>query len=302
MDIRQLTTFQRVATLLSFTRAAAELNYAQSSVTGQIKGLENSLGVLLFDRLSGGIRLTPAGLRLLPYAERLIALADEARGVAGGQGLSGTLTIGTTESVISYRLPPVLEFFHRRFPRLRVVVRDGNCLDTLHGLRQGTLDIGLLTVPDTEHAGLHTAVLGPEPLVVAAAPTHPLASAGPIGLDQLGRVPALAPDGGCRCYRELFDAVLCEHGTTPSPVRGFGNIESTKQGVAAGLGVGLLPAAAVAAEIAEKSLVALDWQPPFELFAQLVWRRGQGLPREHQVLVDHTIAFMTSEQPRLIAA
>lgn len=68
MDIRQLTAVQKAATLLSFSRAAAELNYAQSSVTGQIGGLENALGVELFERLSGrGVRLTQAGERFLPY-------------------------------------------------------------------------------------------------------------------------------------------------------------------------------------------------------------------------------------------
>ncbi|MER5640315.1 LysR family transcriptional regulator [Kitasatospora sp. NPDC002227] len=83
MDIRQLTTFQKAATLLSFSRAAAELNYSQSSVTSQIKSLETTLGVALFERLAGrSVLLTPAGQRLLPYAEQLLALADEARRAA----------------------------------------------------------------------------------------------------------------------------------------------------------------------------------------------------------------------------
>ncbi len=70
MDIRQLRTFHRVAALGSFTRAAAELNYAQSSVTAQIKSLEVSLGSELFERVAGKVKLTPAGTRLLPYAGR----------------------------------------------------------------------------------------------------------------------------------------------------------------------------------------------------------------------------------------
>lgn len=80
MDIRQLRTFHRVAELGSFTRAAAELNYAQSSVTAQIKSLEVSLGSDLFERVGGKVKLTPAGTRLLPYAGQMLSLADEARG------------------------------------------------------------------------------------------------------------------------------------------------------------------------------------------------------------------------------
>lgn len=68
MEIRQLNTFLAVASTLSFTRAAETLNYAQSSVTAQIQGLEEELGVPLFERLGRRVALSPAGLRLQPYA------------------------------------------------------------------------------------------------------------------------------------------------------------------------------------------------------------------------------------------
>ena len=101
MDIRQLAAFHKVATLLSFSKAATELKYAQSSVTSQIKGLEMSLGVDLFDRLGGRIQLTEAGQRLLPYAEQMLALAGEARGATVGSGdPSGVLTIGSIWSAL----------------------------------------------------------------------------------------------------------------------------------------------------------------------------------------------------------
>ena len=75
MELRQLTTFRAVAESLSFTRAAESLNYAQSSVTAQIKALEEELGVLLFERMGKRVALTGAGQRLLPYAERMLRLA-----------------------------------------------------------------------------------------------------------------------------------------------------------------------------------------------------------------------------------
>lgn len=99
MELRLLVTFEKVATVLSFTRAATELAYAQSSVTSQIRALESSLGTELFDRLGSRIRLTEAGERLLPYARQIIELTDEARAaVVGAEEPSGTLTIGTMES------------------------------------------------------------------------------------------------------------------------------------------------------------------------------------------------------------
>ncbi|MFI6149128.1 LysR family transcriptional regulator [Streptomyces sp. NPDC051109] len=301
MDIRQLTTFHRVATLLSFTRAATELKYAQSSVTAQIKGLEISLGVELFERLRGKIQLTPAGERLMPYAEQILSLADEARGVTAGLGdPSGVLTIGTMESLISYRMPPVLEYFHHRYPLLQLVLRPSLCAETCHSLRQGSFDLGFLMEAETEHSGVQTAVLGSEPLAVVAAPDHPLALARGLTTQDLRTAAVLAPEAGC-AYRELFEAELNDGSGEPVSFLEFGNIESIKRGVAAGLGISLLPTMTVAEAVEGGQLAVLDWEPPFEVFTQLAWRRGKQLSREMRLFVEQTVAFM-SEYYRPAAA
>src|SRR5688572_33360569 len=98
VELRQLETFRAVATGLSFTRAAAALGYAQSSVTAQIQALEAELGARLFDRLGRRIALTDAGERLLEYADRLLTLAAEARAaLVDGAEPAGTLTVGAPE-------------------------------------------------------------------------------------------------------------------------------------------------------------------------------------------------------------
>src|SRR5215210_5308545 len=117
MELRQLETFRAVAGPLSFTRAAVTLGYAQSSVTAQIQALEAELGVALFDRLGRRVALTEAGQRLLEYADRLLSLADEARAaVAEGAEPAGTLTVGAPETVLTYRLPRVLQRYRATFP------------------------------------------------------------------------------------------------------------------------------------------------------------------------------------------
>lgn len=295
MDIRQLTTFHKVATLLSFTRAATELRYAQSSVTAQIKSLETSLGVELFERLAGKIQLTPAGQRFLPYAEQMLTLAGEARGIASGDGEpSGLLTIGTMESITSYRMPPVLELFHHRYPQLQLVLRPSLCAETLHSLRQGTFDMGFLMEAETRHPGVESEMLGPEPLVVVAAPDHPLAKETKVELDQLRDVQVLAPEAGC-AYRELFEAELNDGSGEPVPFLEFGNIESIKRGLTAGLGVSLLPTMTVADDIAAGTLAPLSWEVPFEVYTQLAWRRGCRQTREMRLFIDRTLECMASE-------
>ncbi|WP_240136165.1 LysR family transcriptional regulator [Streptomyces sp. MUM 178J] len=297
MDLRQLTTFHRVATLLSFTRAASELNYAQSSVTAQVKSLEVSLGVELFERLRGRIRLTPAGERLIPYAERILSLVDEARDeTTGWSEPSGPLTVGAVESLTSYRMPPVLELFHHRYPLLQLALRPGSCAQTCEALRQGTLDMGFFMEAETDFAGVRAEVLGPERLVAVAAAGHRLAGLPLVTTRDLRTTPVLAPETGCS-YRALLEAELAgATGTSAVPLLEFGTIESIKRGVAAGLGVGVLPEIAVADAVAAGTLAVLGWQPPFEVYTQIAWRRGRQVTREMRAFIDETARFMSQDR------
>jgi DNA-binding transcriptional LysR family regulator len=296
VDIRQLTTFQKAATLLSFSGAAADLNYAQSTVTGQIRGLENSLGVELFERLSGRkVRLTPAGQRLLPYAERLLSLADEARGAtAGPLEPSGQLVIGIMESLATYRMPPVLEYFHHRYPRLQLVLRPSSGAETLHALKQGTVDLGLLMSAETRHSGVEIDVLSPEPLVAVVGPGHELAARTTVTAADLHGVPILAPESGCG-YRRLVETEFRSGPGRPMPLLESGTVESTKRWAAAGLGIGLLPVVAVEEDIAAGALAPLPWCPPFKVYTQLVRRPRTPHTREMRLFIDRVSAFMAKE-------
>ncbi|WP_371552858.1 LysR family transcriptional regulator [Streptomyces sp. NBC_00554] len=283
MELRLLVTFEKVATGLSFTQAAAELKYAQSSVTSQVRALESSLGAELFDRLGSRIRLTEAGERLLPYARQIIELAEEARAAVVGAGEpSGALTVGTMESLTAYRLLPLLELFHHRYPGVRLSLRTTIGDETRQALRQGTYDVGFLMERETEHAGLETAVLAVEPLTLVAAPGHRLANT-PVVTADLVRESLLATEPGC-AYRDLFELELNSLGQVAFTE--FGTIEATKRAAAAGLGIALLPEVTVAAELADGSLVRLPWEVPFTLRTQLAWRAGKRLPAHVRLFVE----------------
>ncbi|MFF5026955.1 LysR family transcriptional regulator [Streptomyces collinus] len=292
MELRLLVTFEKVAAVGSFTRAAAELAYAQSSVTGQVRALESSLGVELFDRLGSRIRLTEAGERLLPYARRIIELTEEARAAVTGAGEpSGTLTVGTMESLTSYRLPPLLEYFHHRHPGVRIALRTTIGDETRQALRQGTYDVGFLMEEETGHPGLESVVLAVEPLALVAAPGHARAGRTLATADLTGQ-PLLATEPGC-AYRDLFERELTA--SAPVDFLEFGTIEATKRAAAAGLGIALLPEVTVAAELAEGSLVRLAWEPPFTLRTQLAWRSGRRLAPHVRLFVEQA-RRLVSEQ------
>src|SRR6201993_5541043 len=116
MDLRQLTTYRVLARTLNFHQAAEQLHCVQSTVTAQIQALEDELGARLFDRLGRRGVLTDAGTRLVAYADRLLNLAHEARlGGSRREEQVGTLTISATETLFTYRLPPVLHRFRPSF-------------------------------------------------------------------------------------------------------------------------------------------------------------------------------------------
>ncbi|WP_328495750.1 LysR family transcriptional regulator [Streptomyces sp. NBC_00414] len=296
MEIRLLVTFEKVATVLSFTRAAAELKYAQSSVTGQIRALESSLGAELFDRLGSRIRLTEAGERLLPYARQIIELSEEARAaVTGSAEPAGSLTVGTMESLTSYRLPPLLELFHHRYPGVRLSMRPTLGDATRQALRQGTYDVGFLMEPVAGHPGLETVVLTAEPLVLVSSPRHPLAGdRAPLTTEDLTAAQLVGTEPGCP-YRDLFEAELAGAAGQSPPFMEFGTIEATKRGVAGGLGVALLPRMTVRAELASGELTELDWKPPFQLYTQLAWRQGERLPRHLRLFIDETVRVLREQ-------
>ncbi|WP_330306537.1 MULTISPECIES: LysR family transcriptional regulator [unclassified Streptomyces] len=295
MELRLLVTFEKVATVLSFTQAAAELKYAQSSVTSQVRALESSLGTELFDRLGSRIRLTEAGERLLPYARQIIELSEEARAaVAGTEEPSGALTVGTMESLTSYRLLPLLELFHHRYPGVRLSLRTTIGDETRQALRQGTYDVGFLMEEETEHAGLEAEVLAVEPLALVAAPGHPLAEPSAVLTSDLVRESLLATEPGC-AYRDLFERELNLNSLSPVSFTEFGTIEATKRAAAAGLGVALLPEVTVAAELAEGTLVRLPWKPPFTLRTQLAWRAGKRLPAHVRLFAEQARKLVSEE-------
>ncbi|GAA3064736.1 LysR family transcriptional regulator [Streptomyces roseofulvus] len=285
MELRLLATFEKVAEVLSFTRAAAELGYAQSSVTSQVKALESSLGTELFERLGGRIRLTEAGERLLPYARRMAELAEEARASVAAGEPAGTITIGTMESLTTYRLPPLLEYVHHRHPAVRLALRPTLGDATRQALRQGTYDLGFLMEAETEHEGLETEVLAPEPLALVAAPDHPLAGRTDLVSAELAGAGLIGTEPGC-AYRDLFEAELSAGAGSPPEFLEFGTIEASKRAVASGLGIALLPRIAVQEELASGALVALGWEAPFTLFTQLAWRRGKRLPAHVRLFVE----------------
>ena len=149
MENFRLRVFRAVAHHLNFRIAAEELLLTQSAVTQQIKALESEMDVPLFDRAGGRVSLTPAGAALLPFADRLAALAAEAReAVAAANGASaGRLALGASQTIGQYLLPRLIAGFLEQNPKVEISVAGGNTQTILEALVEHRVQLCLIEGP-----------------------------------------------------------------------------------------------------------------------------------------------------------
>lgn len=176
MEIRHLRTFLAVARHLNFTRAAEDLHLAQSSVSAQIRELESDLEVRLFDRLGRQVLLTEAGRRLVEYARRMQAMAEELRSEVGrGEEARGSLCARVPATLAQVYLPEVVARFHAALPGVRLEFIHCDDARLRQELSAGRIDLAFLLTDNVAMDGVNVRYLRSEPLVLAAAPGHELA-------------------------------------------------------------------------------------------------------------------------------
>ncbi|HEU5376063.1 MAG TPA: LysR family transcriptional regulator [Ktedonobacteraceae bacterium] len=276
MELRHLTTFRTVAQLQSFRRAAEALGYVQGNVTAHIQALEQELDVQLFDRLGRHIALTSAGEELLTYAAQLLSIAAEAQAALSQRGVvKGTLAVSAPDTLCIYRLPTLFRLFQERFPQVRLLFRPLAWNALQRGVSEGTIDLAFLLTQPVQSRGLSAETLLHEPILLLTAPSHPLAQTSSIKPEDLEMETLLLTEMGCT-YRSVFEQQLAASGCLPKQILEFGSIEAIKQFAMLGMGIAVLPAVAVRAELAQNKLVSLPWEHDFRMVTQMVWHKGKG--------------------------
>ncbi|RNL86455.1 LysR family transcriptional regulator [Halostreptopolyspora alba] len=281
MELRHLTTFLAVAHHLSFTRAAQELGYVQSSVTTQVKTLENELDALLFERLGRRVTLTQAGQELRQHARELLERADQAREavrVAHGRPhqASGTLRVAAPGSLCAYRLPGVLRRLKERFPRLSLVFGPAERATVLDTLADGSLDVGFLLEEDIVAPRLAVERLADEPLRLVAHPSHPLATANSVATADLAEQTLLVAEPEC-AQREVIEREFQRAGIRPVLME-FLSMEAQKKCAAEGLGVALVPLRIAEDELHRGELAVLPWRVTPTLGIYVAHHRQRRIP------------------------
>ncbi|TAM61056.1 LysR family transcriptional regulator [bacterium] len=278
MELRNLSTFLTVAKTLSFTRAAEELNYAQSSLSAQVQALERELGSPLFERLGKRIALTESGRRLVRYAERLVNLEREAlNSVPEGGEPAGLLTVGACEWLCADLLPRTLQSMRERYPEVRLTIRPDACSRLLAAVSGGTLDVAFLADERVRQADISTEVLQSESLIVIAPHDHRLAPRKRVRPEELAGETFVVPRLACTYLEPLFTA-MAACGASPGPLVEFGSVEAIKRCVEAGVGLAVTARTSVRVELEEGRVAALACAvPAFRQHIQLIRHRDKWL-------------------------
>ena len=280
MTITQLGTFLKVAETGNFTAAAGLLGYAQSTVTTQIKQLEEELNCLLFERLGKTTALTPEGERLQGYAEKVLQMEREILlEVPTVREPAGTIRLGVSESLCYNRLPRSLMEYKNKYPRvdIRLQFIDHETFPDL--LKKGALDIVYTLNPLTEHADLTRVWERREKLGFFAAAGHPLAERSGITEQDLAEVPLLLTSHSCS-FRQMLLEDLARTSVTPRIALETSSKEILKQFAINGLGVAFMPEMAAQEEVGVGRLKKLDWRGnDFPVYAQVFVHKDKHMSR-----------------------
>lgn len=265
MELKSLYTVMKIMETGSYQKAAMALNYAQSTITFQIHQLENELGVRLFEKKGSRMVITPEGQGALPLmrqvidaAEALLAYRTEA------DAPHGTMKIALPESLMTYKLQPVLKLFKEKAPDVRLYLQVMNCYAIYDQLLEGNIDLAIHYDIKKYPAHIKTVSLGTYPLAMVASPELDKAAIDLVMPDQRKNLCHIQNDPNA-LYLKILDRYLREKSITLQSGMEVWSIEAIKMCVTSGLGIAYLPRFTVEEEL-EKGVLK---QCPMDMEGEL---------------------------------
>jgi DNA-binding transcriptional LysR family regulator len=249
LDLELLRSFVSVVEAGGFTRAGERVHRTQSTVSQQIRRLEEDVGQPLLHRNGREVTPTEAGERLLSYARRLLALAEEARDVLRQPGNDGAIRLGIPEDFAAYRLARLLGTFSRSHPGLRLDVRADQSICLRRDLERGELDLALLKRDAGEKGAI---AVWPERVHWVTSKGHPIDP-------KVSSVPLIGFPAGC-LYRARAIHALESAGRAWHMAYTSSSLAGIQAAVAAGMGLSILSEMAIQAD--HRVLTAKDGFAP----------------------------------------
>lgn len=273
MELSDLRVFRAVVREGGVTRAAEHLGRVQSAVTARIRQLEERLDQPLFTRQNRKMVLTPSGRTLLDYADRLLALAEEAEAALHETTPRGVLRIGAMESTAAVRIPGPLADYASRYPKVVLEMRTGNPTMLIDALIRGEIDAAFVAEPVPEKRFDGIAAFTETPVIVTS-DTHP-----PIGGAYGCPRTILVFEHGCP-HRKLLEHWFAAQKDVPERTIEMGSYHAMLGCVLAGMGAALVPLSVIESfPDAQRLKITRLPRGSDELRTLLVWPRDVSSPK-----------------------
>lgn len=242
MDVASLNAFVAVAETASFSLAGEKLHLTQPAISKRIAGLEQQLGVRLFDRLGREVGLTEAGRALLPRAYQIIAVLDDTRrALANLDGtIGGRLCLATSHHIGLHRLPPLLRLFTRTHPQVTLDIRFLDSEIAYEEVLHGRAELAVITLAPQTAPPVSATQVWDDPLDFVVAPEHPLAHKADLSLADVAGYPAVFP-GGNTFTHHIAHRLFEREGLKPNISMSTNYMETIKMMVSIGIAWSVLP-------------------------------------------------------------
>jgi len=246
MTLTELRYIVMLARERHFGHAAEKCHVSQPTLSVALKKVEQRHGVILFERSSADVRLTPIGQQVAAQAERVLEEFGKLKEIAaqGKDPLVGPLRLGVIYTIAPYLLPRLIPALHARAPRMPMYLQENFTVSLAEQLRRGDLDVIVVALPFSE-PGIVSLPVYDEPFRVALPAGHPLAAQETIDPDQVAAENLLLLGSG-NCFRDqVVDA--CPHLSAPGGAEGAlegSSLETVRHMVASGAGMSVVPASA----------------------------------------------------------
>lgn len=268
MDFVQLRMFCSVAETGSLARSAELLHRVPSNLTTRLRQLEEEIGTDLFIREKQRLRLSPMGHNFLNYAQRILALSDEALNMARAGEPGGPFHLGAMESTAATRLPGLLASFHQRYPTVALSLVTGTSGEIIAKVREGTLAAALVDGP-VRYDELNGCISYHEQMVLVTSADH-----APVLSPQDARHDMLFAFGSSCSYRQRLEAWFRDAGVQPAGVTEIQSYHAMMACVAAGGGLAMMTSSVLALMPDRDRLRVHPLPPPLDQSSTwLIWRR-----------------------------
>lgn len=288
MELRNLITFIHVAELGSFTKAAEQLDYSQSTVSFQIKQLEDELGCLLFERVNHTITLTERGRELVSYAHKIRALTEDFKeSMAGREACSGNIHIVTPDSVCEEMITRHYPDFHRQYPGITVRFSTGDTGDMLDMIDHNEADV-IITL-DRRLYHKDYVIAGEEllPMHFVAAATSKFAGRENLSITDIIGEPFVLTEYG-QGYRRVFDRELAKRSLDITPMLEIGRTDMITRVIAEHDMISYLPDFVTRDLVMSGKLCYLDVRDlHIDIWKQLIYHKNKWMSKSLKTFIDY---------------